>query len=77
MTIWKDNCSSWIKYLKKNLVALAHMLTKFLPEFVQNFTEQFFKGILSSYEDALAQSKAAESTTDLSDVPQSTVADID
>ena len=72
LAVWSENCSNWWMYSKKSLVAIFHMLSRFLPESVQAFTEPFFKGILSKYETALQQSQATESTTDLSDVPSGT-----
>ena len=69
MSVWTENCSNWWVYFKKSLVALFHMLTRFLPESMQAFTEPFFKRLLGSYETALQKSNATESTTDFSDVP--------
>ena len=50
MRVWKENCSNWYLYIKKSAIALVHMLTKFMPERVQMFTEPFFKNILDSYD---------------------------
>ena len=50
--VWRDNCSNWVGYVKKNMVSLAHMLSRFLPETIQAFTEPFFKNLLASYETA-------------------------
>ena len=42
MKIWRENCSNWFMYIKKSGIALCHMLTRFMPERVQMFTEPFF-----------------------------------
>ena len=65
--IWRDNCAKWWGYLKKNIVAFVHLLSRFLPTQVQTFTEPFFTNLLASYEKAYLQSQALESTTELSD----------
>ena len=67
VTIYTENCSAWISYAKKSMVGVFHMLSRFLPEWVQMWTEPFFKKILASYDSTLAASKAMESSTDLSD----------
>ena len=67
MKVWRENCSNWYLYIKKSAIALVHMLTKFMPETVQKFTEPWFASILASYDTALQQSNSMESTTEFSD----------
>ena len=67
LNFWKENCSNWYLYIKKSGIALVHMLTRFMPESVQRFTEPFFERILASYDTALKQSNMMESTTEFSD----------
>ena len=67
MNFWKENCNKWYMYIKKSCIGLVHMLTRFMPEGVQRFTEPFFANIMASYDTALQQSKMMESTTDFSD----------
>mmetsp|Transcript_11479 Transcript_11479/g.15487 ORF Transcript_11479/g.15487 Transcript_11479/m.15487 type:complete len:185 (-) Transcript_11479:60-614(-) len=69
MQMWRDNCSKWVLYLKKNVVGLLSMLARLLPAPLQAFTLPFFEGLMSSYGDAYQQSKAMESTTEFSDAP--------
>lgn len=42
MNIWLENGSTWWTYIKKNIIALCHMLSRFLPATIQAFTEPFF-----------------------------------
>ena len=76
MKVWRENCSNWWTYFKKSLVAIFHMLTRFLPEGVQTFTEPFFSKLLSSYDATVELGKGMEeSTTDFSDVSSPTEKD--
>ena len=52
-TFWKENCNKWYMYIKKSVFGLAHMLTRFMPESVQRFTEPFFTRIMASYDTAI------------------------
>ena len=69
MSVWRENCAKWWVFLKQNLVALCHMLSRFLPLSVQTFTEPFFTALLAQYETAYNQSRAMESATEFSDSP--------
>ena len=50
--LWRENCSNWVGYIKKNVLAFLHMLSRFLPATIQGFTEPFFKNLLAKYETA-------------------------